>query len=1080
MFGSPTRRYTVPLEELDMDNGLVEAFLQPEPPHKEAAASFLMAHDVLQDDMDAVRGLIGLHFDSDSDLDPDDEIPDDDKAFPWDLPHASRDYGNSSDEESINEDRRSWNLDDAACNEDLNPPEVMDSAPTEVDDGEGPITWIRDQFLKYVDAHANNHVALNPDEKRAIKLLAALRKKKVALNGYQEIMEWHLKESGVLRDHETVSGCQQYIGRQTMLDRLKERYNFENKYPFQKKVKLPTSGTVVKITCHNAGSVIQQLLTDPRIQDSDYLYFDDDPRAPPPQKRTKLRDFNTGDAFRETHRILIDPTKGEQLLGLVMYIDGAHISNFHDVELIQVKIALGIMNRVTRMKEWVWAILGYIEKVHENGGRGRKIWRKSNHMEVQDASESDDHSSDAESIYGIGEKNVEDMHAMIGVILESLEPIQRRGFMWDQAYRGVIYRNILYKIFVPYVKCDNAEANKLCAKYEIGCGNVQQVCRACHCPLQQANDHLHKPVYKTVPEIQNLVRRGDLEGLQSISQTYLINAFHKVRFNLGNTRGIHGGCPADMLHTIQLGIFKYLRDIFFRDLGETSNTSKDINGLAKVFCRLLGRQSDRSIPQCSFSKGIQQGRLMGREYRGVLLIMLCILRSSAGRHIMGKSKKGKFSSDIKVDDWILLVETLLQWEAYLCGEEMLVKDVKKLDKKHRFIMFLMRRIAHRTVGMGLKILKFHIIIHMFQEILLYGVPLEFDTSANESHHKLAKQGARLTQKAAKTFNLQTAHRMTEFRLIELALLEIEEGAVVWKYFAGCSEEGPSSEEESMDEGSAASSSSDSSQDEESETSSEEDKRKEGLDIYTGEAKIEVYRGEYGEGDFKIKSRSNFNARTRLNQHLLEYLLELQVLLSDVLVKKSLPIFTFHRRGNQIFRGHPNYRGKGPWRDWVWVNWGEEGRLPCHIWCFVVLEGLPNRRNAPEFGGIKLNRDGVYAVVETSQVEMNEEEVGRSSILIPIRKMVGLDSDGTVLKRHFFLADTSAFVAPCSVVPDIGGPSNRYFVVKSRTEWPVDFVHWVRDPHGLDEMDVLDKDDQVVLEEEEASEDESESSGPKMK
>ena len=246
----------MPLEELDMDNGLVDTFLPPEPPHKEAAASFLVAHDVLQDDMDAVRGLIGLHFDSDSDLDPDDEIPDDDKAFPWDLPHASRDYGNSSDEESINEDRRSWNLDDAASNKDLNPPEVMDSAPTEVDDGEGPITWIRDQFLKYVDAHANNHVALNPDEKRAIKLLAALRKKKVALNGYQEIMEWHLKQSGVLRDHETVSGCQQYIGRQPMLDRLKERYNFENKYPFQKKVKLPTSDTVVKIACHDAGSVI--------------------------------------------------------------------------------------------------------------------------------------------------------------------------------------------------------------------------------------------------------------------------------------------------------------------------------------------------------------------------------------------------------------------------------------------------------------------------------------------------------------------------------------------------------------------------------------------------------------------------------------------------------------------------------------------------------------------------------------------------------------------------------------------------------------------------------------------------------
>ena len=1072
LLGSPTRTHGPSLEQPDVDDEGAEEFIVPEPPHKETGPSFLEDHEVMQVDLDFLRQNIGGDFDSDSD--PDSEVTDNDDPFRWDV-LPKDDDSSSSEEESIDSDLMS-------SNSDLNPPEVLKVGPVEDDEkGEGPLLYIRDQFIEYVNGMVNNHVPLSADEKRSVRLMAALRKKQVALNGYPEIMEWHLKDSGLLREHEKLSSSSHYIGRETMLERLKQRYNFSNKYPFERKVKLPTSGTVVKITCHDARCVIQQLLTDPRIQDSDYLFFDDDPRAPPPEIQTKLIDFNTGDAFRDTYKILIDPTKGEQLLGLPLYIDGASISNFHDLELIQVKIALGIMNRVTRMKEWAWGSLGSIEKVHEQGGRGRKILKESNHMEVQDASDSDDHSSDADSVFGIGQENVEDLHAMISVILESMEPIQRRGFMWDQAYRGVIYRNILYKIFVPFVKCDNVEAEKLCGKYQIRCGNVKHVCRSCHIPMREANDHLHKVRHKTAPEIQKLVHRADLEGLRSISQTYLINAFHKVRFSLGSLRGIHGACPTDMLHTIQLGLFKYLRDIFFRDLGATSSISKDINGLAKVFCRLLGRQSDRSVPQCSFSKGIQQGRLMGREYRGVLLIMLCILRSSAGRRIMGQSKKKKFSDDIKVDDWILLVETLLQWEAYLCGEEMLVKDVKKLDKKHRFIMFLMRRIAHRTVGMGLKILKFHIIIHMFQEILLYGVPLEFDTSANESHHKLSKQGARLTQKAAKTFNLQTAHRMTEFRLIELALLEIEEGAVVWKYFAGCSEEGPSSEEESVDEGSEASSSSDSSsEDEESKTSSEEDKRKEGLDIYTGEAKIEVYRGEYGEGDFKIKSRSNFNARTRLNQHLLEYLLELQVLLSDVLVKKSLPIFTFHRRGNQIFRGHPNYRGKGPWRDWVWVNWGEEGCLPCHIWCFVVLEGLPNRRNAPQFGGIKLNRDGVYAVVETSQVEMNEEEVGRSSILIPIRKMVGLDSDGTVLKRHFFLADTSAFVAPCSVVPDIGGPSNRYFVVKSRTEWPVDFVHWVRDPHGLDELDVLDKDDQVVLEEEEASEDESESSGPKMK
>ena len=175
------------------------------------------------------------------------------------------------------------------------------------------------------------------------------------------------------------------------------------------------------------------------------------------------------------------------------------------------------------------------------------------------------------------------------------------------------------------------------------------------------------------------------------------------------------------------------------------------------------------------------------------------------------------------------------------------------------------------------------------------------------------------------------------------------------------------------------------------------------------------------------------------------------------------------RLRRIFRGHPNYRGKGPWRDWVWVNWGDEGQLiPCHIWCFVVLEGLKNRRNASHFGGIKLNQDGVYAVVESSMIETNEEELGRSSIFIPIRKTVGLDSDGTVLKRHFFLAETSAFVDPCCAVADIGGPSNQYFVVKLRTKCSADFLCWVRDPHGLDEMDVLDQDDKLVKKKETSS------------
>ena len=73
----------------------------------------------------------------------------------------------------------------------------------------------------------------------------------------------------------------------------------------------------------------------------------------------------------------------------------------------------------------------------------------------------------------------------------------------------------------------------------------------------------------------------------------------------------------------------------------------------------------------------------------------------------------------------------------------------------------MRRVAKRTEGMKMNFIKFHLILHLYEDIILYGAPLEFDTSANESHHKDSKQAAKRTQKAAATFNYQTATRLTE-------------------------------------------------------------------------------------------------------------------------------------------------------------------------------------------------------------------------------------------------------------------------------------------------------------------------------
>ena len=140
--------------------------------------------------------------------------------------------------------------------------------------------------------------------------------------------------------------------------------------------------------------------------------------------------------------------------------------------------------------------------------------------------------------------------------------------------------------------------------------------------------------------------------------------------------------------------------------------------------------------------------------------MAATLASRKGRQLLFQRKK--FGKEEGLKDWTLLVELMLEWEAYLGEKRMERKHVVRLQKKHRFIMYIMKQVADRSSGMGLKIMKFHAIIHLITDIILYGSPSEFDTGSNESHHKESKYAAKLTQQKEATFNFQTARRLIEF------------------------------------------------------------------------------------------------------------------------------------------------------------------------------------------------------------------------------------------------------------------------------------------------------------------------------
>ena len=932
-----------------------------------------------------------------------------------------------------------------------------------------PNTEILQKFRSYCEEHHHNYLGLTKEERTCIKLMDVLRRK-APLNAYELVLEWHLKETGILRQHEKLGDVENYHHRKTLIKHLLPRYNLNDMMPKEKRVKLPSSKAVVSIPVREAADCIVSLLTDPRFEDSDYLFFQDDPLAPPPEKVTHLADLNTGEAYLKTYEKMITHNR-QVLLAVPIYIDGAVTGQFTDLPITAVKLSLGIHRRETRDKPHAWRELGYIPVVRKDPARGKKIFQDTGHLESQDvivlegegeaASEDDAEQEDDESEDGA--VKAQDFHTMLKTILASFVELQRTGFIWDLVYKGKLYRGVEFVIFVPFVKCDTEEAEVLCGKYTVRTKNVKHVCRYCHCPTSEADNPLAKYRLKTQPEIQNMVERGQLDRLQQISQQYIENAWYDVSFHKANDAGIHGACPSEKLHAIQLGVFKYLREIFFVHMGKTSQLAETINGLATMYGKLLTRQSERDLPNTNFAKGIQKGKLMARDFRGVLLIMAAVLRSKKGRELLFKRKK--FGGEDGLRDWTLLVELMLEWEAYLCEKRMVKQHVVRLAKKHRFIMYVMKNVAQRSDGMGLKLMKFHAIVHLIQDIILYGVPTEFDTGSNESHHKESKYAAKLTQRKESSFNFQTAKRLVEFLCIDLGMEEVMNDRCVWEYFDAALEEYMDADEMEVDAEFDACLDGGDSDDTEAEVvnSDSEDadsagedsdlEEEEDIAIQTGGTRIKIFEDPDQDGNpsFEILSRSKTQKKTVWLEEVVVFLNNLQNLVLDYIPTHFLPVMTCHQRGSNKFYGHPNFRSSGPWKDWVLVDWGDYGVLPSHIWCFVGLSNMPTGKEKLSYGGIPLI-DGVHAVVEVANYVEDLEEATQSDLFTPLLLDVdGIDDDGDVTGRTFYLANTDAFVGPCCVIPDIGGQNNAYFQVKSRKEWSDLFIDWLKSPHEDDVM-----------------------------
>ena len=195
-------------------------------------------------------------------------------------------------------------------------------------------------------------------------------------------------------------------------------YALVGKVNIIKELVLPSSRARAKIVKNDTKAMIQSLLTDPRILDEDYLFFNDDPRSSPPCEKDLdyIGDINTGLAYTETYKRLVNKPGKQVLLPVIFYLDAAATGQFADLPVTALKFTLGIFNRKAREKPHMWRTLGYLPKIMTNTSRGRRKLLESGHVDGmiqhQDMLQGEGNQA------GSDENRAQDMDTMLAVILK--------------------------------------------------------------------------------------------------------------------------------------------------------------------------------------------------------------------------------------------------------------------------------------------------------------------------------------------------------------------------------------------------------------------------------------------------------------------------------------------------------------------------------------------------------------------------------------------------------------------------------------------------------------------------------------
>ena len=498
--------------------------------------------------------------------------------------------------------------------------------------------------------------------------------------------------------------------------------------PEVKKINL-TSGRCCHMIIFEPEAAIYDLLNNLNLTCSKNMIFEQKDGNPFHIDDTKdyYDDINTSPIYQKTFKDEgINPLE-EVLCPLSLYIDELQLDAFGKLGLEPVVLTLLIYNRETRNQHKAHRVIGYMPNFK---------------MFFGSKSYSPDQKAD-------------DYHECLSLIMKKIKNLQNKnGFLWDfnlKEYPGITFRKKL-KFPLFYIVGD-AKGNDMLAGRYGSRNNTNCVARDCDVELAVCDNPNHRCNFHRHATLSELRKDTTNEDkLKKLSFRNLkTDAFEGIWFG-SQPYGLLGALPPEPLHLWNLGLIERIVFSFLARL--SSEKIKVLDCHVGFICSHYSKQSDRDFPNMeTFTSGISDAkRLSAKEKLArVFCIYLTLLTKdfndeivgSTGRDIVPNKMEGKITQK-EYNNWIKVFEETLMFSSWIYQEKhpkMFFVGGRKSIVARRIAKFMTmyKKHAPRADGMGLKILKFHQLLHLWWIIRIFGSLLNVDGARGECNNQyLAK------------------------------------------------------------------------------------------------------------------------------------------------------------------------------------------------------------------------------------------------------------------------------------------------------------------------------------------------------